>query len=81
MPSVDGEWTRALSGGLPPAETWAENPQFAIVPTVDGATYTVEVVRHDATSPVRCGLWVMKAEAAAPALVESDDGDALTTPD
>ena len=67
MPSVDGQWTRALSGGLPPAETWAANPQFAIVPTVDGATYTVEVVRHDTASQVRCGLWVMKAEAVAPA--------------
>ena len=69
MPSVEGQWTRAYSGGLPPSETWAANPQFAISPTVDGATYSVELVRHDAASSAqaRCGLWVMKADGAAPA--------------
>lgn len=66
MPSCDGKWTTALSGGLPPLETWAANPQFAIHPTVDGATYSVELVRHVLTgndgTPVRSGLWVMKAD-------------------
>ena len=67
MPSVDGEWTLAYSGGLPPAETWASNPQFAIQPTVDGATYAIELVRHDVSGQARCGLWVMKADGVVPA--------------
>ena len=68
MPSVDGEWTLAYSGGLPPAETWASNPQFAIQPTVDGATYAIELVRHDVSGQARCGLWVMKADGVVRSL-------------
>lgn len=53
MPSAEGEWTVGQSGGCPPSETWAENPQFAIYPTVDGATYEIEVVRHPSQAQVR----------------------------
>jgi hypothetical protein len=65
MPSLSGAWTAELSGGLPPLETWSANPQFAIYPGVEGASYTVELVRHaEGASQVRSGLWIMKADAA-----------------
>ena len=64
MPSVDGAWTANLSGGLPPLETWSSNPQFAITPTVEGAQYTIEVVRKEVDGKTRCGLWLMKGDAA-----------------
>ena len=65
MPTLESAWTPALSGGLPELETWHANPQFAIYPSenVEGASYTIEMVRHDAASQVRAGLWVMKADA------------------
>ena len=64
MPSLEGSWTTELSGGLPPLETWSSNPQFAVYPGVDNASYTVELVRHGAGgSQVRAGLWIMKADA------------------
>ena len=64
MPSLEGSWTTELSGGLPPLETWSSNPQFAVYPGVENASYTVELVRHGAGgSQVRAGLWIMKADA------------------
>ena len=63
MASEDGEWTRELSGGCPKFDTWHKNPQFQIYPTVDSATYVLEL-RQQAVAPnlLNVGLWVMLAE-------------------
>jgi len=62
--SLEGAWTTQLSGGVPPTETWMNNPQFAIHPTVNGATYHIEVRQHQPVSGklLRFALWVMKAD-------------------
>ena len=64
MPSFEGAWIAPqYSGGVPPAETWAANPPYAVFPAVEGATYTIELVRHVQTAAHRVGLWVMKGDS------------------
>ena len=64
MPSFEGAWKAPqYSGGVPPAETWAANPQFALHPATDGASYTIELIRHAQTAAHRVGLWVMKGDS------------------
>ena len=61
--TVDGEWTLELSGGCPKFETWHQNPQFQIFPSVDGATYIFELRQQAlATNLQNIGLWVMLAD-------------------
>lgn len=63
MPTLEGKWTAPLlSGGAPPAETCINNPQFAIYPSVENATYHIEFVRQDLEAKFRFGAWVMKGE-------------------
>ncbi len=63
MPSLEGKWAAPLlSGGVPPESTCIQNPQFAIYPGVEDATYEIEVVRYNPESKFRMALWVMKGE-------------------
>ena len=63
MPSCESAWTPSYSGGVPPGETWHDKPQFAIHPTVDGAEYALELVRHASSPAHRMCLWVMTADS------------------
>ena len=54
MPTLEGKWTAPLlSGGAPPAETCINNPQFAIYPSVENATYHIEFARQDLEAKFR----------------------------
>ncbi|KAL1527295.1 hypothetical protein AB1Y20_015967 [Prymnesium parvum] len=62
--SVEGAWTRDLSGGCPKNEsTWHQNPQFQLFPSAEGATYVLELRQYNLPpSLLTIGMWVMKAD-------------------
>ena len=57
---VNSQWIQGLCGGVPPAESWHENPQFAIYPrSADSVTITLTPDNGvDGTA-----LWVLAADA------------------
>ena len=64
MSRVNGAWTAGSAGGCPKYKSWNTNPQFHLQPSVDGATYALEL-QQSAHPYHPIGFWVMTATDAA----------------
>ena len=64
MSRLTGAWTAGSAGGCPKYQSWSTNPQFHLQPTVDGATYALEL-QQSAHPYHPIGFWVMTASDAA----------------
>ena len=62
MASQQGEWTTETAGGCPKHPSWATNPQFQIFPTVEGASYTLQLQQHVPAPHHAIGFWLMQAD-------------------
>ena len=62
MAPQQGEWTTTTAGGCPKHPSWTVNPQFQIVPTVEGASYTLLLQQHVPAPYHAIGFWLMQAD-------------------
>ena len=58
---VSGAWTAETSGGTAKHASWPINPQYQLSPSVEGASYTLEL-RQPSPAKHGIGFWIMNAD-------------------